>query len=87
MVSLRRSSGSPFSSSSLSFLSWLYVLKYISALASPSRFRAWLMRSCRSAAGFFSEKQSQLGAGPGSLWSVIGLAIIAKPVARLEERL
>ena len=70
----------------ISFLSWLYVLKYIPlSVAFPlSRVVDILVPLC---CWFILGETISLRRWCGIALVVIGLAVVAKPVARLEERL
>ena len=70
----------------ISFLSWLYVLKYIPlSVAFPlSRVVDVLVPLC---CWFILGETISLRRWCGIALVVIGLAVVAKPVARLEERL
>jgi drug/metabolite transporter (DMT)-like permease len=70
----------------VSFLSWLYVLKYIPlSIAFPlSRVVDALVPLC---SWIFLRETISVGRWCGIGLVVIGLAIVAKPVARMEERL
>ena len=69
-----------------SFLSWLYVLKYVPlTIAFPlSRVVDVLVPLC---CWIFLGETISAGRWCGIALVVIGLAVVAKPVARLEERL
>jgi drug/metabolite transporter (DMT)-like permease len=70
----------------LSFLSWLYVLKYIPlTIAFPlSRVVDVLVPLC---SWIFLGETISMRRWCGIALVIIGLAVVAKPVARLEERL
>ena len=70
----------------ISFISWLYVLKYIPlSIAFPlSRVVDALVPLC---SWIFLGETISLRRWCGIALVVIGLAIVAKPVARMEERL
>jgi drug/metabolite transporter (DMT)-like permease len=70
----------------ISFLSWLYVLKYIPlSVAFPlSRVVDVLVPLC---CWFILGETISMRRWCGIALVVIGLAVVAKPVARLEERL
>ena len=70
----------------LSFLSWLYVLKYIPlSIAFPlSRVVDALVPLC---SWIFLGEMISTRRWCGIALVIIGLAVVAKPVARMEERL
>ena len=70
-----------------SFISWLYVLRYIPLSLAYPLSRVVDILLFRWAAGFFFGELISTLRWCGIALVVFGLALVAKPIAKMEERL